>query len=760
MKTSLLAIAAILLCLSSFKTEAQQKQDSSQPFNKTFFLGSHLFRMPKPPEPELIADINTLKQNGFNLIKIQTHWSADEPSEGKYDFSHYENELDEADRLGLKVYIGLTCEQAPQWLYKKYPDCRMLGKNGLPAIYESQWTLPSDGKPGPCYFHPGAMAAQQRYIKALVATLGKHKSVAVWNVWQEIGLWAESNAGFSVDYNPNTISYFKEWLKQRFKSVEALNKSWGSNFPSWEEVGPSRMPTVIGSGQDVMWRYFMDNEYIAHTLRARYKAIKEADPLKRPVFAHKNAASVGSGQDWNLANSLDFMGSSSYPAWGSFNGWDDEAPSRFPIEKHSSLLVETWNNLSLNFDYIRCANKKGNPVWAAEFQGGPIGSDFHKGRVPSPEDIRRWMLTVVGSGVSSISFWVTRAEIMAYEHNGFSLLNSEGNTTPRFKEAGRVGKALMRYPDLFGTPSKPPASVGIVVDEDNYQFCGAFFGMNQHLSYNMRGWYRYLWNLSIPVDFIPITSVNKQTATQYKALILPFPISISDTNAQRIIDYVQSGGNLISEAGIGRIDENGFSPRGEINPVIRKALGISQKNFQMIKEPGNEHRWMPGERTWGEYLEPAKLSGVGTFNSDSVTANFYLQTFEAGEAEPILKYGNDVAGVTKNIGSGKLMLLGTFIGYNATAHTNETTNRFVEKLISSCGVKRENKGQLLLRRRIGNNREAWILTNAGDKDVTETIDAAKWKEVKDLFGEPLEKNGSAVKVNVKSLDVKVLIMSK
>ena len=36
----------------------------------------------------------------------------------------------------------------------------MVGRNGLPIAYEAQMTLPADGKPGPCYDHPGAMADQ------------------------------------------------------------------------------------------------------------------------------------------------------------------------------------------------------------------------------------------------------------------------------------------------------------------------------------------------------------------------------------------------------------------------------------------------------------------------------------------------------------------------------------------------------------------------------------------------------------------------
>lgn len=751
------------LCLFSFftfqKTTAQSIDSGNAAFNHTFHLGSHLFRLPKPADSELVGDINILNQHGFNLIKIQTHWAYDEPVEGKYDFSHYEKELEETDRLGLKVYIGFTLEQAPQWLYDKYPDCRMVGKNGVPVLYETQWTLPSDGKPGPCFYHPQAMAAQTRYIRALVKALGKHKSVAVWNTWQEIALWPEANAHISVDYNPYTLAAFREWLQQRFKTVDALNKSWGSAFPSWEAVTPSRTPPLIGSGQDVLWKEFMDNEYIAHTLKARYNAIKEADSLKRPVFAHKAGADVGSGHDWTLSRCQDFMGSSSYPAWSSFQGWDDGAHR--PMEKHAALLTEMWNNLALNFDYIRSANKRGNPVWAAEFQGGPAVSEFHKGRTPSPDDIRRWMLTLTGSGVSSISFWVTRSEIMASEHNGFSLLNSFGNTTPRLEEASRLGKAFMQYEDIFGTSFQPDAPVGIIVDEDNYQFCSVYYGLDQHLRYSMRGWYKYLWSLSIPVDFIPISSITKETSGQYKALILPFPVSLSDSSAQRLIDYAQSGGNLISEAGIGRINESGFSPRGEMNPLIRKALGVTQKNFQMIKEPNDEHRWMPGERTWGEYLQPDKLSGVGSFANDSATANYYLQTFEpSNDVQPLLKYGDDVAGFIKNMAKGKMIMLGTFIGHNATAYASNASENFVKHLMDYCGVKRQNIGQLLVRKRIGKNREAWLLTNPTEKEVTETIDISSWKKVNYLIDEPLERSGDKVKVNVKSLDVKVLILSK
>ena len=48
-------------------------------------------------------------------------------------------------------------------------------------------TLSADGKPGPCYDHPGAMEDQLRFIRKLTAELDRHENIVVWNTWQKIG---------------------------------------------------------------------------------------------------------------------------------------------------------------------------------------------------------------------------------------------------------------------------------------------------------------------------------------------------------------------------------------------------------------------------------------------------------------------------------------------------------------------------------------------------------------------------------------------
>ena len=734
---------------------------NAQQFAGVFPLGSHVCRQPMPPMSELKRDMVLLKKQGFNLVKIQEHWMTDEPVEGCCDFSRSEELIAHAAKLDLGVYIGITCEQAPHWLYEKHPDCRMIGRDGRPLVYEAATTLPADGKPGPCYDHPGAMADQLRFITLLVRTLGRFENVVVWNTWQEIGYWSEWLVGNAVCFCPHTLSVWRGWLMECYGDLEALNRAWKTNYPSWSAIQPSRalrQPQAV----DLAWQTFMDNVQVANVLRRRVEAIRAADPLKRPVFAHKGSPAFAAGQDWVYARCQDYLGSSCYPAWGCGHAWDDG--SARPFVREHALAAEAWT-VVYAFDHIRSANRGkgrpgGTPVWAAEFQGGPVSTGFQKGRVPSPDDIRRWMLAAVASGVTGISFWVTRAEIMAAEQNGFSLLDSDGDSTPRFEEAGRVGRALNANADLFGRPTLEPAGVGILVNEANYQLCAHLAQGGENLAYSTRGWHRMLCELNMPCDMVDIEN-DWERSREYRALILPFPLSLSECTAAKLAAWVEAGGCLISEAAPGRINEEGFCNRGELSPALASLFGVRQTSFAMVREPDGGARWSPAERTWGEYLDAQMLEGAGPLAGHRLRANLYLETFEALDgAEAVLTAGDAVAGVRRLAGRGQAWLIGTYIGHNGTAYRDPQIHQAVRAMMDACGVTPEYDGRLILRKRVIPGREAWIFMNFSAEAVTERINVAGCHRVSDLFGLPVPVAGGFAELTVAPLDARVLLVEK
>lgn len=733
-----------------------------QKFQEKFYLGAHLCREPMPEMDELLRDMETLKKNGFNLIKLQESWAVNEPEEGVYDLSKYEKLIEHARKLDMYIYLGLTCEQAPAWLFDKYPDCKMVGHDGTQIAYEAQSPMPADGKPGPCFDHPGARAAQEKFIDHLVKTLGKYDNVLVWNTWQEIGYWSDRLVGQPVCYCNNTMAVFHNWLKEKYGSLQHLNKEWKTNYAKWEDISPSRnYKQKVALPQNINWDYFIENIKIGNTLKERARVIRQADELHRPIFSHLGDWNYGSGKDWTYARANDFLGSSSYPAsnWGEFNDWDDENYNNDNKQnKYEAQLDEMWRMLALRFDFLRSSNKKGNPVWAAEFQGGPVSTGFHKGRVPSAADMRRWMLTTIGSGVNTISFWVTRAEIMAAETNGFSLLDSEGDSTERLQEASTIGKALIKHADIFSRPSWAGAKVAIFVNEENFQFCMNMPRAVENLEYSTRGWHRLLWDAGIPVDFVAASDINEADIGQYNAIIMPFPVSISDSMLNILSAYVEKGGNLISEAGVARFNENAYSNRGEISPAAAALFGVRQTGYTMVAEPGNAHRWSPQPRTWGEFLEPALLKGMNELGGLQTRANVYLQTFECKGSTPCLTYGDKVAGTINKKGKGNAWLLGTYLGHSGTAYRDKNTPAFVRSLLKQCGVAPDHAGELLVRKRKIEGKEALIVTNPTNRKITERINVGGWKTASNLFDEPVSIDNNTVSITLDSLDVTVILL--
>jgi beta-galactosidase len=183
----------------------------------SFPFATHIYREPSLPMEQLLADMPILKRMGFNMIKLQEMWAYDERSEGEINVDKIERLIAAAERQGMTVYFGFTMENAPAWLWRKFPDATMLYEDGSPHFDPSLYVLPADGKPGPCWYHPGARAAAQTFIGEVVRQLGRYQNIAVWSVWQEIGLWP-NRPGHSVglDYSPYTLAAFRKWLQDKY----------------------------------------------------------------------------------------------------------------------------------------------------------------------------------------------------------------------------------------------------------------------------------------------------------------------------------------------------------------------------------------------------------------------------------------------------------------------------------------------------------------------------------------------------------------
>jgi hypothetical protein len=87
-----------------------------------------------------------------------------------------------------------------------------------------------------------------------------------------------------------------------------------------------------------------------------------------------------------------------------------------------------------------------------------------------------------------------------------------------------------------------------------------------------RGWFRILTENHIPFNVISIGRLDKIDLSDYKALVLPNVLYLSDSAIKAVDDFVKKGGTLIADGETGFYDET-YESRGESG---LKSLGINR----------------------------------------------------------------------------------------------------------------------------------------------------------------------------------------
>ena len=723
--------------------------------NAVFPFGTHVYREPHLPLDQLRADFPVLKRLGFNMIKIQEVWAYDEKREGEIDLSNVARVVSDARQNGLIVYFGVTMENAPAWLWKKYPDADMVYETGQPHNDPTPYVLPGDGKPGPCWHHPQARQAGERFIEAVGREIGKYDNIRVWNLFQEIGLWPMRPGHLGLCYCDNTRREFRTWLRTRYDSLNDLNDTWQSAFGDWEEIDPPRNNAAVPPTID--WRYFMDDVYLAYHLKWKGEAFRRSDPLHHPLLAHVGGITAGSSREWRYAEQLDVLGSSCYPAWGGVDEWAADAPSAEKPLTEAQAVNHELEGLMMNFDHLRSASRTGE-IWTAELQGGPINEGLRRRRVPTPADIRRWVLGCVASGVHGVCFWNHRPEILWQEGYGFSLLDWDSDTSARAEEAGRISQALNVHAELFTHGRHPEPSVAIVANEDLFHFFEGFsHQVLHHYQFTLEGIWKSLWRLGTPCGFVDAAALPSD-ATQCKVLILPFPLALGPKVVEALQTYVRNGGTILSEACPGRFDNYGMGCKGGMVPGVAGLFGATHAGVFMIREPNKGVKWTSPEVAPRDHRDFRELAGTGDFAAHSVFPAYYLQTLKPTAAKPILKYGEEVAGCVNAYGSGRAYLVGTLLGHGILGYDDPRNSRFLAAVLERAGVKPDGVGALQRRRRVLGNQAAWFLFNTSEKPVIQDVSLEHYKLAQDLLGGPLTVTAGRVQVKVDAFDVKCLVL--
>jgi beta-galactosidase len=613
----------ILFALLLFVTAASYAQKQSSLLFGVAYYDEYM------PYERLQKDITLMKAAGINVVRIaESTWSTLEPQDNVFNYHHIDRVLDAMHEAGIKVIIGTPTYAVPAWLVKKYPAILATTARGQNqyGVRQNMDITNTD-----FLFHA------ERVIRKLISHVAKHPAV--------IGYQADNETKHYNTAGKNVQDSFVVYLKETFKTTDALNKAFGLDYWSNRIDNWNDFPSTIGSINASLNAEFskFQRKLVTNYLAWQIKIIKEYSLPQQ--FVTQNFDLEWRGYSYGIQPDVDHFAAAKAL---DVAGIDIYHPSQDQL---------TGVEISLGGDISRSMkNGKNYFVIETQAQGFPQWT-------PYPGQLRLQAFSHIASGANMLEYWHWHSIHNAAETYWKGLLSHDFEPNPTYEEAKTIGADFTRLSNQL-TNLQQQNKVAIFFSNEALTAFNAFsFGWGSRENYNdiLRPYYDALYKQNVGVDFIDPSSKN---LNQYQLIIVPALYAAPDSLLQQLNAYVKNGGHILYTFKSGFSDEQ-VKVRSTVQPgIINEACGIRYSQFVIpnnVSLKNDPFKVGPDNTvtTWMELITPTTAKVLAWYN------------------HPV--WGNYAAVTQNNFGKG----VATYVGCFAS---KALTEKIVEQVVTKAGL--------------------------------------------------------------------------
>lgn len=504
------------------------------------------------PKDRWRQDAKLMQEAGFNVVRLaEFAWSRLEPQEGTFQFGWLDEAIELLADHNLKIVLGTPTATPPAWLYAKQPEVFRVLPDGRRATFGA--------RRGYSPAHPDYQRHSARIVRAMAEHYCDHPAVIGWQIDNEFG---------DRDYSPAAEQAFRQWLRERYRTLEHLNNAWGTVFWSheyqdWSEIPvPLETAFIHNPGLLLDFARFSSDSYCSFQA-LQTKIIREHCPEH---WVTHNLMGFGYDQlnYFELAADLDLVSWDNYPR----NWWNIATPFQ-PAQ--AAMSHATMRGL------------KQQPFWVMEQQSGAASWD-HITPHPRPGQIRLWAYQALAHGANGIIFFRFRTARFGAEQYWHGLLDHHGQVGRRYLEVKQMGSELTKIGARLAA-SRLHSKVAMVLD---YDARFAFQAQPNHpeLRYSEQFslWFKSLHAQNVNVD---IVSPSADLAS-YKLVIAPLLHVVTMDIAKNLRSFVASGGTLLVTARSGVKDANNQVVDTPLPGLLSELCGVVVEEYDALYGEENE----------------------------------------------------------------------------------------------------------------------------------------------------------------------------
>jgi beta-galactosidase len=532
------------------------------------------------PRERWPVDARLIAEAGLSLVRMgEFAWAELEPEPGRFDFDWLDEAIDLFAGHGLEIVLGTPTAAPPAWLVREHPDI-------LPV--PDRHPLGFGTRRHYCPNAPPFLEATDRIVAALAGHYGRDARVRVWQIDNEVG---------GRCYCEHCRTGFRRWLRDRYRTLEALNSAWGTAFWSqrydtWEDVGlPAPDPIRDGGfslrapnpGLALDFRRFSSESYVGFLRRQQDLLRTLVEPEQR-ITHNLMGFDVGDVDYPALTAGLDFVSWDNYPA-GSPTG--------------------SWTRTALSADAMR--GLKPPHVWVMEQQVGPLGWEYV--RSPRRGQMRLFAYQAIAHGAETLVFFRWRSARFGTEQHWYGVLDADGTVGRRYRELERLAGELRELAVL--AEAEHDADIALLYDFDSrfaLQIQPAHAALAHEAS--VHRWYAALRRLGLGVDVVPAG----RDLSRYRLVVVPSMPIVEGRVAAALAAHVEAGGTLIVGPRTGVRDTSGAVPDGRMPAGLVELLGVEVTDIASGELSAGLHGTVTGTFDgWFEELAVVDAASLATY---------------------------------------------------------------------------------------------------------------------------------------------------